>query len=518
MGVPSNEQIEAARYLNKAYDYGKILLTRVDNDPILVEAGIPLKNYVSEGNYRFHDQVVKQPWFFARWIIIYNQDDPQGDKWAKQKEPLSVKYSDSKIFHKYYKLIFENDKKRIYKINDDAVKKLAEEEGYNSLQIPSINPQLTQWDPQTIYSKIQTPDSSQVARKGSPPSKSETRSKLKTFYESDLKSYYKDGFYIDAQSLGNSESQSYALLQSYWVGDKETFDKVWKWTKKNLQRKTDNLFSWVFTYNLDNKKVKISDKNSATDADTDIAYALIRAGKDWKNEGYLKEAKLIIKDLWGVETASASGKRYVLAGSWANTKSQLVLNPSYFSPFAYREFAKYDVEHNWESLINDGYDTLFRVSGTELRKDTNIFLPPNWAVLNGKNGDVSIFTDKSDSIDYSYDAFRAFWRVAMDQLLYPNDHAKSYLEKASIFKNDWEKNKQFCTIYRFNKGAKSCEFVTSTLTGPLAVLSVTEPRIADEVVDRYFVPNGNITLPESTSFYHKSWHWFGLMLWTTFDN
>ena len=106
----------------------------------------------------------------------------------------------------------------------------------------------------------------------------------------------------------------------------------------------------------------------------------------------------------------------------------------------------------------------------------------------------------------------------MDQLLYPNGQAKGYLEKASIFKNDWEKNKQFCTIYRFNKGATSCEFVTSTLTGPLAVLSVTEPRIADEVVDKYFVPNGNITLPESTSFYHKSWHWFGLMLWTTFDN
>ncbi|MCI0542666.1 glycosyltransferase family 39 protein, partial [bacterium] len=67
MGVPSNEQIEAGKYLNEAYDYGKILLTRVDNDPVLVEAGIPLKNYVSEGNYLLFDQVVGQPWFFARW-------------------------------------------------------------------------------------------------------------------------------------------------------------------------------------------------------------------------------------------------------------------------------------------------------------------------------------------------------------------------------------------------------------------------------------------------------------------
>lgn len=157
LGVPSNEQIEAARYLNKIYDYGKILLTRVDNDPILVAAKIPLINYISEGNYGFYDQAVKQPWFFARWVIIYNQNDPQGDKWVKKKESLSVMYSDSEIFHKYYKLVFKNDKKIIYKINEDAIRKLAKEEKYNLLQIPSINPHLVLWDPETIYQEMNVP-------------------------------------------------------------------------------------------------------------------------------------------------------------------------------------------------------------------------------------------------------------------------------------------------------------------------------------------------------------------------
>ena len=518
LSLRTDEQRAVARYLDNNYDYGKVFVARVDNDGLLTEANIPLKNYIQEANYRFYDQTMKQPWLFSRWVIMYNLNEKRVYKWAKEREPIFLKWSESELFHEYYEPVLVNDFKRLYKIKDAAIRKLAEEEGYNLLQIPSVNSQLTWWDPQTIYSKIRTPDSSQVAKKRSSPSKSETKLKLKIFYESDLKPYYKDGFYIDSQHAGNSESQSYALLQSYWVGDKETFNKVWAWTKENLQRKTDHLFSWKFNYSPDTLKVRISDRNSATDADTDIAYALLKAGEDWKNSKHIAEAKLIIKDLWEIETASASGQRNVLAGSWANKKDSAILNPSYFSPFAYRLFAKYDADRDWESLINDGYVTLNMVSGNEMRNGTDIFLPPNWAVFNYKNRGISTFTDKSDSIDYSYDAFRTFWRVAMDQLLYPNNQAKGYLEKASIFKKEWEKNKQFCTIYRFDEGAVSCEFTASTLTGPLAVLSITEPRIADEVVEKYLLSGGDITLPESTSFYHKSWYWFGLMLWTAFDN
>lgn len=517
LGKATNDKIEMANVLAEKYDFGKILATRVDNDPLMPAAGIPLKNYIHEGNYQFNDQTLNEPWFFARWVIMANLTETS-DIWAKNAEPVAQKWGKSATFNEYYILVAKNPQKLLYKVNENAVRELAEEKGYNASQIPSINSQITWWDTQTIYSKIQTPDSSQVARKVSPPSKSETRSKLKPFYESDLKPYYKDGFYIDAQNAGNSESQSYALLQSYWAGDKETFDKVWEWSKENLQRKTDHLFSWKFNYPPDTLKVQISDRNSATDADTDIAYALLKAGEDWKNSKHIAEAKLIIKDLWEIETASASGKRNIIAGSWANKKDRVILNPSYFSPFAYRVFAKYDADHDWESLINDGYSTLSKVSGNELRKNTDIFLPPNWAVSNSKNGEVSTFTDKSDSTDYSYDAFRTFWRVAMDQLLYPNSQAKGYLEKASIFKKEWEKNKQFCTIYRFSEDATSCEFATSTLTGPLAVLSVTESRIASEVVEKYLMPSENITLPDSTSFYHKSWYWFGLGLWSEYFN
>src|SRR3989338_4521076 len=47
-----------------------------------------------------------------------------------------------------------------------------------------------------------------------------------------------DGRIID-YSIGDvttSEGQSYALLRSVWIDDKENFDLVWKWTKENLKR------------------------------------------------------------------------------------------------------------------------------------------------------------------------------------------------------------------------------------------------------------------------------------------
>lgn len=154
IGTPSVEQIEAGKFLKESYDFGKILLTRVDNDPVLVEAEIPLKNYITEGNYLVYDQVKKQPWIFARWVVIYNQSDPQGDRWAKKVEPLAIAYTHSQIFNRYYSVVFRNDKKIIYKINEQAIIDLAKSEEYNINHIPSLNPSIRDWDLKTIYSKI----------------------------------------------------------------------------------------------------------------------------------------------------------------------------------------------------------------------------------------------------------------------------------------------------------------------------------------------------------------------------
>ncbi|MDQ3014784.1 MAG: glycosyl hydrolase family 8, partial [bacterium] len=76
------------------------------------------------------------------------------------------------------------------------------------------------------------------------------RGELLALWEDYKKEYLEPGTYrvLDKQKdfITTSEGQSYAMLRAVWLGDKETYDNVWKWTKDNLRREDNQLFSWLF--------------------------------------------------------------------------------------------------------------------------------------------------------------------------------------------------------------------------------------------------------------------------------
>lgn len=150
---PTLEQEEVASYLKKNYDFGKIFNIRADNLGLLIESGIPLKNYLYEGNYLYYDQAIKEPWFFARWVIMFNSTKGKEYKWASEREPIFKNWGNSELFDKYYELVLINDYKRLYKIREDSRAKF-EEAGFDSSEIPSINSSIQNWDPQTVRNKI----------------------------------------------------------------------------------------------------------------------------------------------------------------------------------------------------------------------------------------------------------------------------------------------------------------------------------------------------------------------------
>jgi hypothetical protein len=145
INVPTQDHFEVARYLEQNYDFGKILLSRANNDPILAEANLPLSAYIYEGNYRFYQQVLDRPWLFSRWVIMENPSDQ-----VKLTKPIAEKWANSDTFNHYYTLVLENKKERLYKIKEDHIEQLAREKNYDLSQIPSFNSQITSWDPQKI--------------------------------------------------------------------------------------------------------------------------------------------------------------------------------------------------------------------------------------------------------------------------------------------------------------------------------------------------------------------------------
>ena len=107
-----------------------------------------------------------------------------------------------------------------------------------------------------------------------------------------------------AERLTDSEKISYVLKRARMMDDKETFDRVWTWTKNNVQRhsiakafdpksktwktiptlKRDHLFAWRYCPGLGEKAGGVlvySDFDPASDADQDIAAELWAAHRKW---------------------------------------------------------------------------------------------------------------------------------------------------------------------------------------------------------------------------------------------
>lgn len=153
-GFPPDNQIDLGKQLEIKYDYGKIATTRTFTDFVAINAGIPLKNYIIESNYKFYDQTIKRPWLFARWVIMDNVESKTLSNWEKTNEKISVKWGKSQTFLKYFNLVLGNNDKLLYKINEEAVKQYAIDKKLNLSEIPSLNSNITWWNPETIYEKM----------------------------------------------------------------------------------------------------------------------------------------------------------------------------------------------------------------------------------------------------------------------------------------------------------------------------------------------------------------------------
>ena len=98
----------------------------------------------------------------------------------------------------------------------------------------------------------------------------------------------------------------------------------------------DHLFAWKW------KDGAPVDRHSATDADTDIALALLLASRRFENPRYESEALEVIRDIWNLEILPVGGAYYPTAGDWARREPIVEVHVAYLAPYAYQEFAKVD--------------------------------------------------------------------------------------------------------------------------------------------------------------------------------
>lgn len=333
-----------------------------------------------------------------------------------------------------------------------------------------------------------------------------------------------DGRVIDYadNNITTSEGQSYAMLRSVWVDDRETFDKVWNFTKNSMKRPSDNLFGWRWgkdakgNYGFAND----ADMNSATDADSDIALALILAGRRWDEDRYTKQALPILEDMWSMETASILGKRYITAGNWAKNSTNIIINPSYFAPYAYRIFAAVDSNHPWNDLLAPGYE-LLKTSGND-KLDTNkaVGLPPDWVAMDRKTGKLMKAEQSNLSTNYSYDAVRTPWRIALDYQWNKEQLAYKYLTSAyKTLVDNYSKNNKLAAAYKHDGTVLENHEGPTMYATAIGFLLYADPASADRLYQEkilYLYSNNTNSFASDLPYYDQNWLWFGAALYNKY--
>jgi endoglucanase len=191
------------------------------------------------------------------------------------------------------------------------------------------------------------------------------------------------------------------------------------------------------------------------------------------------------------------------------------MNPSYFAPYAYREFAKVDTTHDWNALIDSSYDFLNKTLDAPLDKGSSAGLPPDWVLMDRTTGEISAPTTPNLTTNYSYDAMRTTWRLGMDYKWNNEPRAKAALEKMKFLGEQWKEKNVLYATYSHSGEALTQDEVAESYGTALAYFDVADKDQAQAVFDQKIktLYNQNTNgWKEPLTYYASNWVWFGIAL------
>lgn len=323
-------------------------------------------------------------------------------------------------------------------------------------------------------------------------------------------------------NITTSEGQSYTMMRAVQMDDQTTFDQAYQWTKDNLGRDEDRLFSWLFGKDASGNYGVLRSKggyNSASDADIDIALSLIFAYNRWGRDQYRGDALAIMKDIWDKEVVEIKGVPYLAANNLEKfTSERAIINPSYFAPYAFRIFDKFDPvdDRDWMGLVDSSYAVLNAVADSSLDREGSAQLPPDWIVIDKKTGAISATSIPNLTTNYSFDALRVPWRIAVDYVWNREPRAKAYLDKLSFFSDEWEKKGKIGATYTHEGKILNEAEVPAMYGGVIGYFMASDTKNAENVYNQklksLYNPDTN-KWKKPLSYYDDNWAWFGISLY-----
>ena len=329
-----------------------------------------------------------------------------------------------------------------------------------------------------------------------------------------------DGRVIDWEDdqRSTSEGQAYAMLRAVLIGDRETFDRTLSWAESNLARKnesgkkTDQLWSWKWGKNSRGEWGTL-DANFASDADIDAVTALILAARRWNHSDYADLARLKLKDLWNLAIVKSSdGKPHLLPGPasvFQTQPNQIILNPSYLAPYAFRLFAQVDGDRDWMRLVDSSYQTIEQSTAI-----SEVGLPSDWIMLDFESGEFRPVTSANPlQSRYGFDAYRVWWRVALDAIWFQEPKALNYLEEhLAHLQQEW-RDQQKLPAQISLQGEPTADYEATAQYAMLyPAFQLIDATIADQIYQQKLIPAyKNGFWDNNSAYYTQNLAWFALL-------
>ncbi|MEO7036048.1 MAG: glycosyl hydrolase family 8 [Polyangiaceae bacterium] len=212
-------------------------------------------------------------------------------------------------------------------------------------------------------------------------------------YASWLKNFVKDNKVVSPEQGGKvtSEAMGYGLMIAAAMGDKTTFDKFWVYVSSKLEG--SGLMTWTDAS---------GQSGSASDADLDIAYALLMANAQWPSGMYKDKSTPMVSAISSLDIKN----NLLTAGSQFNSQ----WNPSYFSPYVFRKLG-----------FTSAIDPTFALVTANVTAPVS-GIPTDWSTSSGSPtgpgaaGVTSAINDGNNGA-MGYDAARVPWRLGLDVCL-----------------------------------------------------------------------------------------------------
>ena len=174
--------------------------------------------------------------------------------------------------------------------------------------------------------------------------------------------------------ISHTEGQGFAMLMAAYYDDPSSFERIWAWTKNNLQVREDKLFAWSWS-----STEGVKDLNNASDGDLLIAWSLARAYQKWKTPEYLT-ASIEISQTIREKLLRQTNKGLIILPGLVGFESAAgtVVNLSYWVFPAIDGLNQIDPSPQWTEL---------KLSGLNLIKEARFGkwnLPPDWLLISNK--------------------------------------------------------------------------------------------------------------------------------------